>query len=140
MNINSNVIYNRGRSNLQAASTDLMTTKGLNQATDVIITGCSAGGMCSIYIFSLLLCTFIYLYLIGLSTYIHVDYWRSVVQASAKVVGIGDAGWFLNANSIYGMSAIIFITTGKLFIDSREKHLYTSHARRVWIVECYCWT
>jgi len=80
---NSQKIYYRGKGNLIAASNDMLNNKGLNKATDVIITGCSAG---------------------GLSTYLHLDYWRSVIPSSATVKGVADAGWFLDTSSVYGHS------------------------------------
>ena len=46
-------------------------TKGLNKADEVILTGCSAG---------------------GLATYLHADYVASVIPKSAKYHAIPDAG------------------------------------------------
>jgi len=79
---NGKNVYFRGKNNLIAASQDLLA-KGLNKATDVIITGCSAG---------------------GLATYLHLDYWRSIIPSSTMVRGIADAGWFLDTTSITGKS------------------------------------
>jgi hypothetical protein len=78
----SQKVYFRGHGNLLAASNDMLA-KGLAKATDVIITGCSAG---------------------GLSTYLHLDYWRSIIPSAATVKGVADAGWFLDTNSVYGHS------------------------------------
>ena len=46
-------------------------TKGLSKADEVILTGCSAG---------------------GLATYLHADYVASVIPQSAKYHAIPDAG------------------------------------------------
>ena len=50
---------------------DSVMTKGLNKADEVILTGCSAG---------------------GLATYLHADYVASVIPQSAKYHAIPDAG------------------------------------------------
>ena len=55
---------------LQAILDSLMT-KGLSKADEVILTGCSAG---------------------GLATYLHADYVASVIPQSAKYHAIPDAG------------------------------------------------
>ena len=47
--INSTKLYFRGHRILVASLKDLLKTKGLNKATDVIITGDSAGGMAAYY-------------------------------------------------------------------------------------------
>ena len=48
--------------------------QGLKLATDVVVSGCSAG---------------------GLATYLHVDDWASMFSKSVKVVGMPDSGFFL---------------------------------------------
>ena len=50
---------------------DSLMAKGLNKADEVILTGCSAG---------------------GLATYLHADYIASVIPQSAKYHAIPDAG------------------------------------------------
>ncbi len=40
--------------------------------------------------------------LLGLATYLHVDFWRSIIPQSTTVKGIADAGWFLDTLSVYG--------------------------------------
>lgn len=50
---------------------DSLMTKGLNQSQEVILTGCSAG---------------------GLATYLHADYVGQIIPQSAKYHAIPDAG------------------------------------------------
>lgn len=78
----------RGRANLDAVL-DSLFARGMNKASDVIFTGGSAG---------------------GLATYLNVDYVAERVRAlspSAKVVGLGDAGFFLD-HLAYGKSTSIY--------------------------------
>ena len=124
-------LEHRGKRNLMAAADDLMRTKGLDQATDVILGGSSAGGMIyRFFLFSSVSPLFPYLspsspssplsyvHFKGLATYIHVDYWASVIPANATVRGLADAGWFLDTTSIYG--------THFLSLSSIFSHLFIS--------------
>jgi hypothetical protein len=72
---NGTVLYFRGRAILDA-SIDALMALGLADATDVIIKGCSAG---------------------GLATFLHLDYLAGRMPAGARVVGLPDAGGFLDA-------------------------------------------
>lgn len=68
----------RGHNNLHAIMTDLFTKRGLGNATDAVISGCSAG---------------------GLATYLHVDEWADRLHAVNKdmtVRGMPDSGFFLD--------------------------------------------
>lgn len=67
-------LYFRGFRNMQAVLDDLIASHGLGAASDVVVTGDSAG---------------------GLATYWHVDYVASLVPA-ARVVGVPDSGFFYN--------------------------------------------
>jgi hypothetical protein len=57
--------YYRGKRNLEAMRSSLMA-RGLKDATDVVISGCSAG---------------------GLATYFHVDWWADSFPSTTKVRG-----------------------------------------------------
>jgi len=70
-------LYFRGFNILTAMRDNLLEAHGLKAATDVVISGCSAG---------------------GLATYLHVDWWRASL-GSAKVVGLPDSGFFLDYES-----------------------------------------
>lgn len=69
-------LHYRGRANLDAVLDSLIADRGLATATDVIFTGGSAG---------------------GLTTYLQVDHVAARLPAVPRVVGLGDAGWFLDA-------------------------------------------
>jgi hypothetical protein len=73
-----NNLYFRGFRNLKAIFEDLSSNHGLNVATDVVVSGCSAG---------------------GLATYLHVDWWRERLPQKAHVVGMPDSGFFLDYES-----------------------------------------
>jgi hypothetical protein len=73
-------LYFRGIRITQATLDDL-ATKGLKNAIDVIVTGCSAG---------------------GLATYLHADYVRNFLPSSVYVKAIADAGFFLDAKNWQG--------------------------------------
>lgn len=69
-------LHFRGKAVLRAMQQDLLR-QGLRDASDVVVSGCSAG---------------------GLSTYLHLDQWASMLKQSCsahpKVVGMPDSGWF----------------------------------------------
>ena len=67
---NGVTLHFKGFPILNAVLNSLMA-KGLNKADEVILTGCSAG---------------------GLATYLHADYVASVIPKSAKYHAIPDAG------------------------------------------------
>jgi len=73
-NYNGHELHYRGFRILNAMFNDLFDIRGLNKASDVVISGCSAG---------------------GLATYLHVDWWRAKLPNS-KVVGMPDSGFFLD--------------------------------------------
>jgi len=71
-------LYFRGSRIREAAAQDLVASHGLGRATDVVISGCSAG---------------------GLATFLHSDQWCDMLKAanpSVKCVGLPDSGFFLD--------------------------------------------
>jgi len=76
VNVKSSTIYYRGHRILRAMIPALMN-RMLKGATDVVISGCSAG---------------------GLSTYLHADEWGAALPGT-KVVALPDSGFFLDYNS-----------------------------------------
>eukprot|EP01125_Pyxidicula_operculata_P008327 TRINITY_DN2804_c0_g1_i1.p2 TRINITY_DN2804_c0_g1~~TRINITY_DN2804_c0_g1_i1.p2 ORF type:complete len:360 (+),score=63.23 TRINITY_DN2804_c0_g1_i1:1188-2267(+) len=83
-------LYFRGFRVLSAAVSSLLTKQGLNHATDVVVSGCSAG---------------------GLATFLHVDWWKSILPRTAKVVGMPDSGFFLDyetSRNYHGMMVWVF--------------------------------
>lgn len=74
-------LHFRGKAILDAIQQDLLA-KGMKDATDVVISGCSAG---------------------GLAAFLHVDKWASLLQPSgARVVGMPDSGFFLDYQAYDG--------------------------------------
>lgn len=71
--VNGRKLYFRGNYILEAVIDTLKTKYGLSDASDVVISGVSAG---------------------GLSTYMHTDQWRASLPSSTFVVGLADAGFF----------------------------------------------
>jgi hypothetical protein len=78
--VGSQTIYYRGARILQQMAKSLMAQLQLASATDVLVTGGSAG---------------------GLSTYLHCDFWRDV-SPRATVVAMPDSGFFLDYNRAPG--------------------------------------
>lgn len=72
-------LHFRGKHILDAIITDLLTNQGLSSATDLVVSGCSAG---------------------GLATYLHADHWASRVPRSVKVAALPDSGFFLDEQFI----------------------------------------
>ena len=79
--VGARTIFYRGARIHRATVATLLAVEGLASATDVVLSGGSAG---------------------GLSTFLHADSWReSILAASpaAKVVAVPDSGFFLNYNA-----------------------------------------
>jgi len=66
-------LYFRGIRILTAMFQDLFRNRRLSGATDVVVSGCSAG---------------------GLATYLHLDWWRTNLPSNIRVVGMPDSGFF----------------------------------------------
>jgi len=75
---NNTQLYYRGHLILKSIFDDLFNNRGLNQSTQVVISGCSAG---------------------GLATYLHVDWWNSRLPRTTRVVGLPDSGFFFDMNA-----------------------------------------
>jgi hypothetical protein len=73
-------LYFRGIRIVHAVLDDL-TSKGLKNASDVIINGCSAG---------------------GLATSLHADYIKDFLPSSVNVKAMSDAAFFLDAKNCQG--------------------------------------
>jgi len=80
---NNTKIWFRGKKVLEALFDDL-DTRGLNQSSAVVLTGTSAG---------------------GLTTYLHAEHLRKRLPAAAIVVGMPDAGFFLDHKNTQGVYA-----------------------------------
>jgi hypothetical protein len=77
---NETEIYFRGFLNLKGFKVDLDEKHNFYNATDVVISGTSAG---------------------GLATYLHLDWWRSQIGENTKVIGLPDSGFFIDYNPLY---------------------------------------
>lgn len=81
----SSKLWFRGRAILDAEINSILNDRGMNNATDVIVSGCSAG---------------------GLATFLHCDHWaaaidkattkKSMTGTGAKVACMPDSGFFLD--------------------------------------------
>ena len=74
---NGTTLHWRGSRIRESFQEDLFAKRGLDTATDVVISGCSAG---------------------GLATYLHTDQWCDAIKtkSGAKCVGLPDSGFFLD--------------------------------------------
>jgi hypothetical protein len=77
-------IYYRGKRVLDALITDWLTNEGMSDATDVIMSGTSAG---------------------GLTTYLHAEYFRTKLAPATKLFAVPDAGFFLDLPNTEGVHA-----------------------------------
>lgn len=78
--VGPDTIYFRGGRILNAALDDLLA-KGLSDATDFIVEGCSAG---------------------GLNVWLHLDHIRSRMPSSVRVVGVPQCGLFMDLPGVDG--------------------------------------
>ena len=82
-NVSGTILHFRGRAILDAEIDHLLHVNGMQQATDVIVSGCSAG---------------------GLATFLHCDHWAAAIadatrassKGPAKVACMPDSGFFLD--------------------------------------------
>jgi hypothetical protein len=69
-------LWMRGRNNFNAVIDDLLTTQGMSKATEVILSGGSAGGLAVFY---------------------NLDHLVTLLPPSVRVTGFPDAGFFMDA-------------------------------------------
>lgn len=69
-------LWMRGRNNFNAVVDDLLTTQGMSKATEVILSGGSAGGLAVFY---------------------NLDHLVTLLPSSVRVTGFPDAGFFMDA-------------------------------------------
>jgi len=85
VNYNNRNLYFRGRRLLDAIISDLLRNAAMDNALEVIVTGCSAGGV---------------------ATYIHLDHVRAAIPQNIPVHGLADAGYLLDHPTWRGVDAI----------------------------------
>lgn len=86
--VGNDVVYLRGHRILQATMESLLETMlgpGFPHPTDVMVCGCSAG---------------------GLSTWLHLDYIRGVLPADVRVAGIPQSGLFMDQENLEGTQVL----------------------------------
>jgi hypothetical protein len=89
-------IYMRGKPILNALLDNLLAN-GLDKSAEVILTGCSAG---------------------GLATYLHADYVGAYLPSGIKYRAFSDAGYFLDIPDIHGSFAFRKNTTYGLYMQN----------------------
>ncbi|XP_022853057.1 pectin acetylesterase 8-like isoform X2 [Olea europaea var. sylvestris] len=94
-------LYFRGARIFLAVMEELLE-KGMKNAENAILSGCSAGGLTSI---------------------LHCDNYRALIPESAKVKCISDAGYFINAKTIFGASYIEDFYNGVVTTHGATKNL-----------------
>mmetsp|Transcript_93380 Transcript_93380/g.166088 ORF Transcript_93380/g.166088 Transcript_93380/m.166088 type:complete len:414 (+) Transcript_93380:85-1326(+) len=76
--VSGSTLHYRGRAILDAEIKSLLFDRGMKEATDVVVSGCSAG---------------------GLATFLHCDHWADAIKEAspaAKVACMPDSGFFLD--------------------------------------------
>ncbi|XP_008807934.3 pectin acetylesterase 10-like [Phoenix dactylifera] len=94
-------LYFRGQRIFSAAMEDLMS-KGMHSAKQVLLTGCSAGGLASI---------------------LHCDEFRALFPGNTKVKCLADAGLFLDATDVAGGHTLRSFYEGVVTIQGVAKNL-----------------
>jgi hypothetical protein len=77
--VGNTTLHFRGRAILDAEIESLLNERGMSNATDVVVSGCSAG---------------------GLATFLHCDHWAEAItratEGHAKIACMPDSGFFLD--------------------------------------------
>jgi len=112
-------LWFRGKHILEAMQDDLLEFHGLRDASDVVISGCSAG---------------------GLATYLHVDKWADKLRKESTnpdlhVVGMPDSGWFLDRNSNGYKNKMIQVFALQNASASLDPECLEKYSKKPW--KCY---
>ncbi|RLM73740.1 pectin acetylesterase 7-like [Panicum miliaceum] len=98
-------IYYRGFRVWRAIMDDLLTTRGMNKAQNVLLSGCSAGGLAAI---------------------LHCDRFHDLFPATTKVKCFSDAGYFLDGKDISGNNYARSIYKNVVSLHGSAKNLPAS--------------
>ncbi|PKA48891.1 hypothetical protein AXF42_Ash016407 [Apostasia shenzhenica] len=109
------VLYFRGERIWYATMGDLMS-KGMKDATQALLSGCSAGGLASI---------------------LHCDRFRALFPASTKVKCFADAGFFLDVADIAGHRYLREIYNGVVDLQGLQKTLPLECLYRMDATSCF---
>jgi hypothetical protein len=74
-------LYFRGKRILRAVLLDLLSSQGMDSATDIVLSGCSAG---------------------GLAVYLQADFMASFLPTATRLVAVPDSGYFFASGSFEG--------------------------------------
>jgi len=112
--VDDKLIYFRGETIVRESFKELMS-KGLDQATEIIITGCSAG---------------------GLAVYLHLDWIRSQFPSHVRIAGVSDSGFFMDLpdwngqpaysplyHTVFAMQNVSFVNEDCLQANSNATYL-----------------
>ncbi|KAH9753868.1 Pectin acetylesterase 8 [Citrus sinensis] len=105
----ANNLHFRGARVFQAVMEDLMA-KGMKNAQNAVLSGCSAGGLTSI---------------------LHCDNFRALFPVGTKVKCFADAGYFINAKDVSGASHIEQFYAQVVATHGSAKHLPASCTSRL---------
>ncbi|PSS18984.1 Pectin acetylesterase [Actinidia chinensis var. chinensis] len=105
----------RGQRIWSAAMEDLMS-KGMNDANQALLSGCSAGGLASI---------------------LHCDEFRDLFPGSTKVKCLSDAGLFLDAADVSGGHTLRTFFSGVVSLQGVEKNLPSTCTNRLDPTSCF---
>ncbi|ESW35252.1 hypothetical protein PHAVU_001G219200 [Phaseolus vulgaris] len=105
----------RGQKIWQAAMEELMS-KGMKQANQALLSGCSAGGLASI---------------------IHCDEFRTLFPTSTKVKCLSDAGLFLDAVDVSGVRTLRNLFGGVVKLQEVQKNLPKSCLNQLDPTSCF---
>ncbi|XAR49222.1 hypothetical protein NMG60_11032341 [Bertholletia excelsa] len=99
-----------------SAAMDELMTKGMNNATQVLLSGCSAGALASI---------------------LHCDKFRSLFPASTKVKCLSDAGLFLDALDVSGGHTMRNFFGGVVSLQELRKTLPSTCTDHLDPISCF---
>lgn len=105
-NASAAALYYRGRAILGAVVDDLKAKHNLAAATDVVVSGCSAG---------------------AIHIYAHMDHVRRMLPQTARVVGFADSGFYMDVDMFTPLKAYVVSAAGQnatamLRADCKSEH------------------
>lgn len=110
---NGKPLFFRGRYITEALVSDLSTRHGLGNATDVVVSGCSAG---------------------AIRVFAHLDAVVALLPSTAKVVGFPDSGFYMDLNIFTPLKHFVVAPTGQVYIclhpGEHRPHCLCMHSTR----------
>lgn len=93
---NGKPMFFRGRYITEALVSDLSTRHGLGNATDVVVSGCSAG---------------------AIRVFAHLDAVVAMLPPTAKAVGFPDSGFYMDLDIFTPLKHFVVARTGQVYLD-----------------------